>query len=82
MTHRMTFVFEQHAWLTTSDKLWKVCREGRRCTRDTYPESYITKRTSIRILHKPSHAQGYVGSALGGFVGRVGSAFDEVGLVQ
>jgi len=24
------------------------CRESRRCSRDTYPESYITKNTSIR----------------------------------
>jgi len=24
------------------------CRESRRCSRDTYPESYITKYTSIR----------------------------------
>ena len=24
------------------------CRNSRRCTRDTYPESYITKHTSVR----------------------------------
>ena len=23
------------------------CREGRRCSRDTYPESYITEYTSV-----------------------------------
>jgi len=27
------------------------CRESRRCSRDTYPESYITKYTSIRKNH-------------------------------
>ena len=29
-------------------KLWEGCRKSRRCSRDTYPESYITKYTSIR----------------------------------
>ena len=28
--------------------LWEGCRKSRRCSRDTYPESYITKYTSIR----------------------------------
>jgi hypothetical protein len=28
--------------------LWEGCRESRRCSRDTYPESYIIKYTSIR----------------------------------
>jgi len=27
---------------------WEGCRESRRCPRDTYPVSYITKYTSIR----------------------------------
>jgi len=27
---------------------WEGCRESRRCSRDTHPESYITKYTSIR----------------------------------
>ena len=30
--------------------IWEGCRESRRCSRDTYPESYITKYTSIRSL--------------------------------
>ena len=30
------------------ERLWEVYRESRRCSRDTYPESYITKYTSIR----------------------------------
>ena len=30
------------------DRLREGCRENRRCSRDTYPESYITKYTSIR----------------------------------
>ena len=30
------------------DRLWEGCRESRRCSRDTYPESYVTKYTSIR----------------------------------
>ena len=35
-----------------SDKspLWERHHESRRCSRDTYPESYITKYTSIRRL--------------------------------
>ena len=28
--------------------LWEGCHESRRCSRDTYPESCITKYTSIR----------------------------------
>ena len=28
--------------------LWEGCRESRRCSRDTYQESYIAKYTSIR----------------------------------
>jgi len=28
--------------------LWQGCHESRKCSRDTYPESYITKYTSIR----------------------------------
>ena len=32
------------------DRLWEGCRESRRCSRDTYPESYITKYTIIRRL--------------------------------
>ena len=27
---------------------WEGCRESRRCLRDTYPESYITKYTRMR----------------------------------
>ena len=32
--------------------VWEGCRESRRCSRDTYPESYTTKYTSIRRLHR------------------------------
>ena len=28
--------------------LWEGCRESRKCSRDTYPKSYITKYASIR----------------------------------
>ena len=35
--------------------LWEGYRESRRCSRDTYPESYITKYTSIRRLTWPSN---------------------------
>jgi len=31
--------------------LWEGYHESRRCSRDTYPESYITKYTSIRRKH-------------------------------
>ena len=30
------------------EPLWEEYRESRRCSRDTYPESYITKYASIR----------------------------------
>ena len=33
---------------TLAGPLWEGCRESRRCSRDTYPESYIIKYTSIR----------------------------------
>ena len=29
-------------------RLWEGSLESRRCSRDTYPQSYITKYTSIR----------------------------------
>jgi len=29
-------------------RVWEGCRESRRCSRNTYPESYITQYTSIR----------------------------------
>ena len=31
--------------------LWDGYYEGRRCSRDTYPESYVTKYTSIRRIN-------------------------------
>jgi len=45
-------VLEAHASRdhTLAGPLWEGCRESRRCSRDTYPESYITKYTSIRRL--------------------------------
>jgi len=33
----------------TRDGLCEGCRESRTCSRDTYPELYITKYTSVRI---------------------------------
>ena len=33
---------------------WEGSRESRRCARGTYPESYITKHTSIRRKKTPS----------------------------
>ena len=30
------------------DRLWEGYHESRRCSRDTYPESYITKYTKIK----------------------------------
>jgi len=34
--------------------LWEGYRESRRCSRDTYPESYITQYTSIRRKYEPA----------------------------
>ena len=31
--------------------VWEGYHESRRCSRDTYPESHITKYTSIQVLH-------------------------------
>jgi len=40
------------------DSGWEGYRESRRCSRDTYPEKYITKYTSIRREHdKPVTAR-------------------------
>ena len=36
--------------------LWEGCRESRRCSRDTYPESYIAKYTSIRRENGTRHS--------------------------
>ena len=47
-------------WVSAFDRLrvgylWKGCRESRRFSRDTYPESNITKYTSIRRLNAGFH---------------------------
>jgi len=34
--------------------IWEGCHESRRCSRDTYPESYITKYTGIRRIQSTS----------------------------
>ena len=34
--------------LVLAFRRWEECRESRRCSRDTDPESYITKYTSVR----------------------------------
>ena len=48
--------------------LWEGCRENRRCSRDTYPELYVTKNASIRRLE--SGLEG-VGCRVQGFGSRV-----------
>ena len=35
---------------------WEGYHKGRRCSRDTHPESYITKYTSIRRVHSKKRA--------------------------
>ena len=44
--------------LIDSGLVWEGYRESRRCSRDTYPESYITKYTSIRRLRLRSGGSG------------------------
>jgi len=39
--------------------LWEGYHESRRCSRDTNPESYITKCTSIRRLAHSTHTADY-----------------------
>ena len=39
---------ENRNWILYSVFLWEGYHESRRCSRDTYPESYITKYTSIQ----------------------------------
>jgi len=34
---------------------WEGCRESRRCSRDTYPDSYVTRYTSIRRKRARAH---------------------------
>ena len=43
-----------------SDRLWAGYHESRRCSRDTYPESYITKHTSIRREMRGGHVGIYL----------------------
>ena len=40
------YQYERYAPMIDSG--WEGYHESRRCSRDTYPESYITKYTSIR----------------------------------
>ena len=59
-------------------------REGRRCWRDTYPESYITHYTSIRRFEQTREREGCVMSCdykLRFFLRRAGFDFAEVGLI-
>ena len=35
------------AWPTKPEPIWEGFRESRRCSRDTYPHSYITECTSV-----------------------------------
>ena len=47
----MNCVCKKNVNLRAGDRLrvgWEGCRESRRCSRDTYPETYITKYTSMR----------------------------------
>ena len=44
---------------TLAGPLWEGCRESRKCSRDTYPESYITKYTSIRRETCPTLVQSW-----------------------
>ena len=37
---------------------WHRCRESRRRSRDTYPETYITKHTSVRRKIAPGYEAG------------------------
>jgi hypothetical protein len=39
------------------DRLWERCRKSRRCSRDTFPESYTTKNNSIRRKEKRGHGK-------------------------
>jgi hypothetical protein len=39
------------------DRLRVGYHESRRCSRETYPETYITKYTSIRRTYEDSHSQ-------------------------
>ena len=37
-------------WSGRVDRLWEGYHESKRCSRDTYPESYLTNFTSVRRL--------------------------------
>ena len=49
-------------FLNTIDRLWEGYHESGRCSRDAFPESYITKyATYIKIKPPPPHSlQGYL----------------------
>ena len=42
-----------HVTCVDRNDSWEGYRESRICSRDTYPESYITEHTSIRRLTRP-----------------------------
>jgi len=54
---------------TLAGPLWEGYHESKRCSRDTYPESYITKYTSIRRKHHPANSAVHT---------RLTSAFSEM----
>jgi len=41
---------KRRPWFDRLGVVWEGYHESRRCSRDTYPESYTTKYTSIRIF--------------------------------
>ena len=53
MSMRMSVLID--SGLVGSTDFWKGFRESRRCSRDTYPESYITKYT---LVYEDKHTGG------------------------
>ena len=50
------FALQVRAFWSVLDSLWAGFRESRKCSRDTYPESYITKFTTYtRDGYRHSH---------------------------
>ena len=50
-----------YSFITSTGALWEGYHESRRCSRDTYPESYITKYTNVRNRNVQSGATYQVG---------------------
>ena len=55
-----------------SKNIWEGCREGRRCSRDAYPESYITPSKLVHEIERRDSKQERVHQSTIDILARVG----------